>query len=86
MGVSVNFSLTPALEKFVKDCANSGDYNNASEVVREALRHLKQRRENDAMKLERLRQEIKKGHDSIDRGDYVEVKDDKELEEFFAKL
>ena len=30
----MNFSLTPALEQFVRDHANSGDYNNASEVVR----------------------------------------------------
>jgi antitoxin ParD1/3/4 len=34
----MNISLTPALEKAVKAKVESGHYNNASEVVREALR------------------------------------------------
>ena len=38
-----NFSLTPQLESFVADRVATGDYNNASEVVREALRVLQQR-------------------------------------------
>ena len=33
----MNFSLTPQLESFVRECAESGEYNNASEVVREAI-------------------------------------------------
>ncbi|MBM3510821.1 MAG: type II toxin-antitoxin system ParD family antitoxin [Alphaproteobacteria bacterium] len=38
----MNVSLTPELEKFVRDRVASGLYNNASEVVREALRLLHQ--------------------------------------------
>jgi antitoxin ParD1/3/4 len=34
-------SLTPELEKFVEGKVESGLYNNASEVVREGLRLLK---------------------------------------------
>lgn len=34
----MNISLTPELEKAVKDKVESGLYNNASEVIREALR------------------------------------------------
>ena len=34
----MNVSLTPKLEGFVKAKVKTGDYNNASEVVREALR------------------------------------------------
>jgi antitoxin ParD1/3/4 len=34
----MNISLTPELEKAVKTKVNSGLYNNASEVIREALR------------------------------------------------
>ena len=33
----MNISLTPSLEQFVRDRAESGAYNNASEVVRDAL-------------------------------------------------
>lgn len=36
----MNLSLTPALERFVRGKVASGLYNNASEVVREALRLL----------------------------------------------
>ncbi len=39
----MNVSLTPALEKFVRSKVASGLYNNASEVIREALRLLLQR-------------------------------------------
>ena len=82
----MNINLTPGLEKFVRDCADSSDYNNASEVVREALRNLKHRKEQDAIKLERLRQAVQEGKDAISRGDYIELKNDEELEEYFAKF
>lgn len=39
----MNVSLTPKLEAFVKEKVGSGLYNNASEVVREALRLLYER-------------------------------------------
>jgi len=39
----MNVSLTPELEKFVRNKVATGTYNNASEVVREALRLLMER-------------------------------------------
>jgi antitoxin ParD1/3/4 len=39
----MNVSLTPELEKLVSEKVRSGLYQTASEVVREALRLLKQR-------------------------------------------
>ena len=39
----MNVSLTPELEKLVNEKVRSGLYQTASEVVREALRLLKQR-------------------------------------------
>lgn len=38
-----NFALTPPLEDFIADKIRSGGYNNASEVVREALRIMQHR-------------------------------------------
>ena len=44
----MNISLTPELESVVKRKVESGLYNNASEVIREALRiTLKHEQEND---------------------------------------
>lgn len=37
----MNVSLTPQLAGFVRDAVSSGMYNNASELMREALRRLK---------------------------------------------
>tara|TARA_R110002096_G_scaffold61218_2_gene152174 strand:+ start:553 stop:795 length:243 start_codon:yes stop_codon:yes gene_type:complete len=49
----MNISLTPELEMAVKKKVESGLYNNASEVIREALRlTLKQEQENDWLKKE----------------------------------
>lgn len=39
----MNVSLTPALEKYIRRKVASGLYNNASEVIREALRLLLER-------------------------------------------
>ncbi len=44
----MNVSLTPDLERFVREKVDSGLYNSASEVVREALRLLVARAEEDA--------------------------------------
>ena len=41
----MNVSLTPELETLVNEKVKSGDYNSASEVVREALRLLKEQDE-----------------------------------------
>lgn len=38
----VNISLTPELERFIQAKVESGLYNNASEVIREGLRLLKE--------------------------------------------
>jgi len=49
----MHISLTPELEKRVKEKVDSGLYNNASEVIREALRlALRVEAENDWLKRE----------------------------------
>ena len=82
----MNVSLTPKLEQFVRDRAESGDYNNASEVVREALRLLRRAEERRALKMERLRAAIREGDLALARGDFTDVRSDEELDAFFADL
>ena len=82
----MNFSLTPALEQFVRDRAKSGDYNNASEVVREALRLLRRTEEQRALKMARLRAAIGEGDEALAQGQHSELNSDDELDAFFAEL
>ena len=53
----MNVSLSPELEKFVGDKVESGLYNNASEVIRESLRLLK---EHDEIRV-KWREQIERG-------------------------
>ncbi len=57
----MHLSLTPKLEGFVREKVQSGLYNNASEVVREALRLLY---ETEQIKLQALRQALIEGERS----------------------
>jgi len=68
-----NVSLTDHFDQFVEKSVNSGRYLNASEVVREGLRLLEQKAQEDRLKLERLRETAAAGFDAIDRGRYREI-------------
>ena len=80
-----NISLTSEQDAFVESVLKAGEYQNASEAVREALRVLQQRRQEDALKLKALRAQIKAGVDALNRGDFIEV-DDAELDGFLEGL
>ena len=82
----MNVSLTPKLEKFVKAQVKSGEFNNASEVVRAALRLLEERKALHRMKLKRLREELEKGEADLAAGRMLEFNDDDELAAYFARL
>lgn len=82
----MNFSLTPQLENFVREQATSGDYNNASEVVREALRLLKRSEAEYALKLKRLRTAVAEGETAVEQGDSHVFNSEQELDNFFASL
>lgn len=80
-----NISLTPEQDAFIEEAVKSGEYQNASEAVRDALRALQQRRREDALKLEALRQQIDAGIDALDRGEFTEI-DDTELDAYLNRL
>ena len=70
-----NISLTPEQDAFIEKAIKSGEYQNASEAIRDALRALQQRRREDALKLKALRMQIKAGVDALERGEFTEVAD-----------
>jgi antitoxin ParD1/3/4 len=80
-----NISLTPEQDAFVEKVVEAGDYQNASEAIRDALRALQQRRREDALKLKALRMRIKAGVDALERGDFTEV-DEADLDDYLEGL
>lgn len=80
-----NISLTPEQDAFVETIVESGEYQNASEAVRDALRALQQRRREDALKLQALRAQIRLGAAALDAGDATEIAD-RELPRFLDSL
>lgn len=64
----MNVSLTPELEQLVEEKLKTGMYQTASEVVREALRLLKERDQ----RMAQLRADVRSGFDAIERGDFEE--------------
>jgi antitoxin ParD1/3/4 len=70
-----NISLTPAQDDFIEKAVKTGEYQNASEAVRDALRALQQRRREDALKIKALRMQIKAGVETLERGEFTEVPD-----------
>ena len=65
----MNVSLTPELEKLVSAKVESGRYNSASEVVREALRLLEEHDRARAAQLAEFSQELGRRLASLDRGE-----------------
>lgn len=77
-----NVNLTEHFERFIEDGITSGRFSNASEIVREGLRLLEQREQEDQAKLEWLRAAAQEGFDAIDRGDYVTLRSDQDIADF----
>ena len=65
----MNVHLTPELEQLVQTKVQSGRYNSASEVVREALRIMEQRDEVRSIQLQELRNRMDRALGESDRGD-----------------
>jgi len=68
-----NISLTAEQDEFVAKVIASGEYQNASEAIRDALRALQQRRQEDALKLKVLRSQVRAGTEALDGGDFDEL-------------
>ena len=67
--VPMNVHLTPELEQLVQSKVQSGRYNSASEVVREALRLMEHKDEIRAAQMQKLRSRIDQALGEADRGE-----------------
>jgi antitoxin ParD1/3/4 len=82
----MNIHLTAKLEKFIRAKVDSGDYNNASEVMRDAVRLLVAADEERAAKLKRLRKGIAEGRKAIAQGRMTVFETETEIDNFFRAL
>lgn len=78
-----NVNLTEMLDRFVEGQVASGEFQNASEVVRAGLRLLKAEQDDRRARIERLRAAIQVGLDQIERGDVIQIDD---LEAYFDQV
>ena len=65
---TLNVSLTPEFSEFIEESVASGSYVSASEVVREALRILRDDRDSEAVKIAILRNAVETGLAQSRRG------------------
>ena len=64
-----NVFLTEHFDSFIASGVESGQFTDASEVVREGLRLLEQRQQEDKAKIDWLHGAIQEGVDEIERGE-----------------
>jgi len=68
----MTISLSPTLENFVKEKVTNGSYNNASEVMQEALQLLREKE----LKSQQLYDALNEGYEAYKAGDYEEYSPD----------
>lgn len=66
--MAINVSLTPQLEELVRQKVDSGRYNSASEVIREALRLMDTYERVRADALAKLRADVEAGWQQVEEG------------------
>lgn len=81
-----NVNLTMAQADFIRESVESGDYNNASEVVREALRLLKAQKDEHLARVEYLRGELQKGFDDYEAGRYIDLSSKEQRAAYFEDV
>jgi antitoxin ParD1/3/4 len=80
----MHVSLTPELESLIKNKVESGLYNNASEVIREAIRFMEMNQDIVMqMKLDRLRMHLQTGENEIVNGQGSPLKSKEDVSTFF---
>ena len=83
----MHVSLTSELESRVKAKVESGLYNNASEVIREALRFMETHEDwIHEVKMDRLREQLKVGADQLDRGEGIAIQSKAALNSLFDDI
>lgn len=81
-----NVHLTEHYDDFIQARVRSGRFGNASEVVREGLRLLEQREEENKARLMWLRGAIQEGIAAAERGEYTTLSSPSAVNDFLHDL
>jgi len=81
-----NVVLTDHQSLFVEKLVKSGRYQNASEVLREALRLIEWREKEDEARLAALRNAVQVGVSDMEAGRYITFDDHDQLRDHLASL
>jgi antitoxin ParD1/3/4 len=81
-----NVVITDRQAKLIDDLVESGEYQNASEVLREGIRLVEERRAEQAAKLKALREAAQVGIDALERGEYKVFTSAKSLNANLGKI
>lgn len=81
-----NVVLTKRQQELIERLVESGRYQNASEVLRDGLRLLEQRQTEEAGKLKALRDAARTGLIALERGEFKEFENMKDLEAYLNDL
>ena len=83
----MHISLTPELEDRIKAKVETGLYNNASEVIREALRFMETHEDwIHEVKLARLREQLTVGVNQLDQGKGIAIESRSALDTLFDDI
>ena len=91
----MNISLPPRMAKFIRGKVKAGEYTNASEVVRDAVRHMQEAEEDRKSRasLNAFEDEdaatmagIREGVAQLESGEYLELADDAALTGYFSDV
>lgn len=81
-----NVVVTERQAKLIDRLVSSGQYQNASEVLREGLRLIEERNAEYKAKLKALRAAVRIGIDDIEAGRYVEFDTPAEMEHYLRDM
>ncbi|TBU81060.1 type II toxin-antitoxin system ParD family antitoxin [Pseudomonas daroniae] len=83
----MHVSLTPELESRIKAKVESGLYNNASEVIREALRFMETHADwVHELKVAHLRGQLQAGNEQLDRNTGIAIESRTTLNRLFEEI
>ena len=83
---TLSVDLTDHQEHFIENGIASGRFSNAGDMIREGLRLVEERENEDSAKLERLRAAARDSFASIDRGEGAGFESMDELEAYIHRI